>query len=133
MLVELFELLVEISWTIIWWNYNSFDELGSSDYRVEQVHTYPCQSSRFPVSTWPLLLPVSRIEMLIKALCIFSANRNNITVGKTRKVIVEVILGNKKEKSYNPEIIINHHPSLQYENIIFDEVCFPPYFHSFFS
>lgn len=42
MLVELFELLVEISWTIIWWNYNSFDELGSSDYRVEQVHIYPC-------------------------------------------------------------------------------------------
>ncbi|CAB4024501.1 Hypothetical predicted protein, partial [Paramuricea clavata] len=40
-----------------------------------------------------------------------------ITIGKTKVVTAVIYLSNQDEISYNPEVIITHDSSLQYEKI----------------
>ena len=48
---------------------------------------------------------------------ISSPDKNQITIGKTRVLTAVIDLSNQDEVSYNPEVIITHDTSLQYEKM----------------
>ncbi|CAB4035285.1 Hypothetical predicted protein, partial [Paramuricea clavata] len=47
-----------------------------------------------------------------------------ITIGKTKVVTAVIYLSNQDEISYNPEVIITHDSSLQYEKITVLDLCY---------